>query len=336
MAGTWRTSAAWPLAGRTTASLTLGRSQHGDGELLRDDQLPGPQPHTVTVNSPPHIGHEAGHWWGDVAADQASLDKDCVVFDSAELPASVEILGAPELRVWTEPAPGAHLFARLEDVAPDGRVTLVTGAGTRLPGDGASPVEVELPLHWTSWRFPASHRIRIALSTALWPMFWPAIRTGPVIIRLGGLEPSALTLPVPPAEWGTDTAPPPGLPATAPSAGRSGAQPTRPEPVWELDESAEPVRFTWATTGSTQLDFATMTSRNQLEFSAGGSPVIEAAAVGEASMDVLLPGGTLRWTIRTHLRSSGERYHFTFRRLLTRGGAVIRQREWEYGLPRHQ
>lgn len=337
--GRWRSTTVWPPPGMTPARLTLTK-----GQLLSADSPPGwpngrdaaadtdgrPEPlRTITIESAPHIGHEVGHWWGDVAADQAPLDARCVVFDSAALPVTLDLLGAPELLLWVDPSPGTHLFARLEDVAPDGRVTLVTGAGTAVPDQGDGPVELRLPLHWTSWRFPATHRVRIALSTALWPMFWPAKHTAPLRIRLSGDDPSVLTLPIPPDDWGTASGPSP-VPAAQPSP-RPRA---RPEPVWELDQSAEAARFTWATTSATQLGFATMTSSQRLEFEVSAGPVVDASAAGLASIDVELPDRTLRWQVRSSLSSRGERYKFTFCRQLSKDGAVVRERFWEYGIPR--
>ena len=145
--GTWRRTTVWPVPDMHDARLVLS-----DGQLLATggesagDESPGddarsdmPPPHQAVINSPPWIGQEVGHWWGDLAADQAPLDSECLVFDSAPLQADVDILGSPTLRVRAEPSAGAHLFARLEDVAPDGRVTLVTGAGTAVPAMAPAP-----------------------------------------------------------------------------------------------------------------------------------------------------------------------------------------------------
>jgi hypothetical protein len=160
-------------------------------------------------------------------------------------------------------------------------------------------------------------------------MFWPAKHAAPLRIRLGGDDPSALTLPIPPDNWGTASGPP-QIPAAQPGPG----QWTRPEPVWELAQSAEAARFTWATTSAVHLGFATMTSSQRLEFEVSAGPVVDASAAGEASMDVELPDRTLRWHIRSSLTSRGERYSFIFRRRLSKDGEVIRERCWEYGIPR--
>ncbi len=332
--GAWRTTSQWPVPGLAEASLILKDGQLVSGEDLADqpDAAGGsaPDPHPLLIDSPPWIGSEVGHWWGDLAADQAPLDTDCAVFDSGPLPADIEILGRPALHMRVEPAPGSHLFARLEDVAADGRVTLVTGAGTAVPGHGTEPLDLELALHWTSWSFPAGHRIRISLSTALWPMFWPAIRTGPVRVWLGGPNPSHLMLPVPPRLWGTGEAPP-----AAPGADSLDSAWSRDtQPTWDLARDSEAARFTWATHGTVDLGFAAMTSSQQLVFTITGHPKVTASASGEASMDVQSEGRTLTWRIQTSLESSGDRYHYQFRRQLSRDGAMIRERCWDYGLPR--
>jgi uncharacterized protein len=340
--GTWRTSTSWPIPGMTATSLRLEEGTLTPFELSSaassasaaagDMAAAAAQPvRELVIDSPPWIGNEVGHWWGDLAADQAPLDADCAVFDSGQLDADVTVLGAPLARLWVKPTPGCHLFARLEDVAPDGRVTLVTGAGTSVPADGDGDQLTELALHWTSWSFPAGHRIRLALSTALWPMFWPASSSGPVTIRLGGAEASSLTLPVPPPEWGAASGPAGGQALTLPP-GSWG----RPEPRWELDRHADPARFTWATSGSTELEFATMTSSQQLIFTVTGGPDTEATASGEATMDIDSPGRSLSWQTQSSLRSSNGQYRYQFRRLLLDGGTVVRERTWEYGIPRRR
>ena len=222
--GSWRNLERWPLPGVTEARYRLGA-----GALLGAGAgASGEGSDEVVIDSPPWIGSEVGHWWGDVAADQATFDRDCTVFDSGELNETLETLGAPRLRARVRSPGGVHLYARLEDVAPDGSVTLVTGAGTALP---AGEADVELPLHWTSWRFAAGHQVRLGLSTALWPMFWPARRSGPLELSLAS---ATFTLPVPPAGWGTEGGPP----EVSGDGGElsSRASYLRPVPVWELQE----------------------------------------------------------------------------------------------------
>src|SRR4029450_11877297 len=81
----------------------------------------------------PTTGVEAGGpvmWWGDVAPDQRPTDAFSLVYDTPPLEEDVEILGLAKalLRVSAD-VPQIDWLARLNDVAPDGTVTQVTGAG---------------------------------------------------------------------------------------------------------------------------------------------------------------------------------------------------------------
>ncbi len=62
--------------------------------------------------------------------DQRPVDAFSLTYDSQVLTEDMAILGLPRvsLRVAAD-APLADWFVRLSDVAPDGRVTMVTGAG---------------------------------------------------------------------------------------------------------------------------------------------------------------------------------------------------------------
>ena len=78
----------------------------------------------------PSIGVEAGFWWGELLSDPRPVDAFSLVYDSAPLQDEVAILGRPHARLRASAtAPLADWFARLSDVAPDGTVTQITGAG---------------------------------------------------------------------------------------------------------------------------------------------------------------------------------------------------------------
>ena len=99
-------------------------------------------------------------------------------------------------------------MARLSDVAPDGTTTLITGAGLNgaqresdtdpkdLLPEKIYPLRIDM--HVTSWVFPSGHRIRIAISNALWPMLWPTPFPMTTVLALGGENASRLVLPVVP------------------------------------------------------------------------------------------------------------------------------------------
>ena len=76
----------------------------------------------------------------------------------------------------------AHWIVRLEDVDIDDQVWLVTGAALNgaqretpsayLEPNHVSPIHVQL--HFTTWTFLPGHRIRVAISNAMFPAFWPS------------------------------------------------------------------------------------------------------------------------------------------------------------------
>src|SRR5262249_57639367 len=107
-------------------------------------------------------------------------------------------------------------FARLSDVAPDGTVTQITGAGVNgaqresmsapqdLEPGKVYPLDIEM--HLTSWVFPKGHRVRVAISNAMWPMILPTPYSMTTALELGGSNGSRIVLPVVPSHG---DAPPP-------------------------------------------------------------------------------------------------------------------------------
>ena len=168
------------------------------GEWRREDGWPPrdvretvffPQPnHTLEKSAPtddvhqlkyiPSVGVESGFWWGELLSDPRPVDAFSLVYDSAPLKEELAILGRPRaLLQASATAPLADWFARLSDVAPDGTVTQITGAGINgaQRESMAEPRDLEpgkfyaldITMHLTSWVFPNGHRIRLAISNAL-------------------------------------------------------------------------------------------------------------------------------------------------------------------------
>jgi hypothetical protein len=98
--------------------------------------------------------------------------------------------------------PHLHVIARLSDVAPDGQVARVTyGVLNVTHRDGhehpqalepGHTYRVTLALNEAGHCFDVGHRVRIAISTAYWPIVWPA----PVAARVT-LMPGSSRLRVP-------------------------------------------------------------------------------------------------------------------------------------------
>src|ERR1700689_3147150 len=218
--GGWRREDVWPPKDAQASTLFF-QPNH----LLAESAA---ETDTHQLKYVPSIGVEAGFWWGELLSDVRPGDAFSLVYDSAALQADVAILGRPRaLLRASATAPLADWFARLSDVAPDGTVTQITGAGINgAQRDSMSePHDLEpgkvyaldIDMHLTSWVFPKGHRIRVAVSNALWPMMLPTPYSMTTSLELGGDHGSHLILPVVPVH----SAPVKPFPPPQPSDQRS-------------------------------------------------------------------------------------------------------------------
>jgi putative CocE/NonD family hydrolase len=200
--GRWITEPAWPSPNIEARVLFLNHDGLGD-QAAAETALRVCSPQTTGVAS----GAFCAMWMGpELPPDQREDDAGSLVFDSPPLEAAVEILGAPVIEVeLAVDCPQANLVARLCDVAPGGASSRVTFGVLNLSHrDGhENPQTLEpgkryrvcLQLDDAAHSFAPGHRIRLALSSAYWPLIWPSPE--PVTLTLfGGV--SRLELPLRP------------------------------------------------------------------------------------------------------------------------------------------
>ena len=201
--GRWVAEPAWPAPGKSECRFFLnpGRLADRPGEAL-----------DLAINSPQTTGVAGGEWcpYGlgglgpELPADQRVDDAHSLAFDSEPLAAPFEILGAPVTTLELESdQPVAQVTLRLCDVAPGGAVTRVTygvlnlthrdGHADPKPLEPGNRYRITLQLNDIGHRFAAAHRLRLAISTAYWPIIWPAPRAVSLKITAGL---SSLSLPV--------------------------------------------------------------------------------------------------------------------------------------------
>lgn len=343
--GEWRWEEGWPVARIRARTLYAGPSH----------ALGGTPPRNATnheLRFIPSSGIEVGGpvmWWGDLPPDQRPTDALSLVYESDPLDRDLEILGMPHaiLRASAD-SPLARWFARVGDVAPDGSVTLVAGAGFNGAHRGSSRnpkalapgrrVTLDVEMHFTSWVFPKGHRIRLAVSNAQWPMFWPTPYPMKTALHLGGREPTRLVLPVVPHAQRPRPRfkpPEPDLPLEGFSSLDGGTNSgygeiasihrnPRSGTTEVIATNASGMKYPWGTQRFTE----SITHETQDE-----RP--EATSVrGEHSSTVELPDRTLRWETRTTFRSDRENFHYTFLRRLLRDGQLVREKTWEETIPR--
>ena len=168
-----------------------------------------PQPGALSVRSPPWAGTGGGEWMGtgvpgERPTDQRMDDGLSLCFDTEPLAEPIEILGNPAVDlVLSSDRPQAQLAVRLCDVAPDGSSLRISYAVLNLahrdgseeprplvPGEAA---RVRIALKMCGHCVPAGHRLRLALSTACWPLVWPARDAATLTVACGD---GLLALPV--------------------------------------------------------------------------------------------------------------------------------------------
>jgi hypothetical protein len=151
----------------------------------------------------------AGEWCpygydSEMPLDQRAEDAGSLTFDSEPLVERLEILGAPEVTLeLAVDRPFAFIVVRLCDVAPGGASTRVTYSALNLrfrdgfaegrPVPVGEPLRVTVRLNDIGHAFVPGHRIRLAVSTAYWPVIWPSPAPVRLTLHTGG---SGLRLPV--------------------------------------------------------------------------------------------------------------------------------------------
>ncbi len=190
--GRWISVAGWPLADARTQVL------HLTGSGLAD--APDPAPSPIRISSPETAGWTAQTWCiygldADGALDQTGEAGLMTAFETAPLDDDIEVFGFPEVRAQVASTkPQANLAAVLSMVAPDGTARLVSFGVLNLthrashaapvPLPVGKPVDIRVQLNVIGQRIPAGYRLRLALSSAYWPMIWPSAEK-PVLALTG-------------------------------------------------------------------------------------------------------------------------------------------------------
>jgi putative CocE/NonD family hydrolase len=345
--GEWRWEDGWPIE-RIRERTLYPQPDHG---------LTEKEPHRDThrLRYAATTGVEAGGpvmWWGDAAHDQRPTDAFSLVYDTPPLDEELEILGLPRalLRVSAD-APRANWFVRLSDVAPDGTVTQVAGAGFNgthresaehpLALEPGKAFSLDIEMHFTSWVFPKGHRIRFAVNNAQWPMLWPTPHPMTTALELGGRKPTRLVLPVvPEGEWPKpaflEPAEDPMLPGfeTLDAGNVSGYG-----EISSIDRNpqARTTAVTARNAYGSRYPWGTGHFEEKIVHEAGDDHPEAASVRGEYRTTVELEDRTLVWESRMSFRSDMENFYYSYVRRLLQDGELVREKTWEDTIPRdHQ
>ena len=193
--GRWIAEPSWPPPGIKPRRLFLTDAG------LREASAPLT---ARAVCSAQTVGKCSGEWvpFGrgrDQARDQQDDDARSLVFETAPLDAPIEILGAPIVTLdVASDRPMANLVVRLCDVHPSGESLRVSyGVLNLTHRDGherpamlaaGERTRLHIQLNDAGSVFPAGHKVRLAITTAYWPMIWPSPQTATVQILAGTLD----------------------------------------------------------------------------------------------------------------------------------------------------
>ena len=345
--GYWRWEDGWPIA-RIKDQRMYPQDNHTLSQKTASNTV-----HQLKYT--PSIGIEAGGpvmWWGDVAHDQRPTDAFSLVYDTDPMASDTEILGLPRavLKVAAD-AKRANWFVRLSDVAPDGTVTQVAGAGfngthrnsARKPEDlvPGEMFDLEIEMHFTSWVFPKGHRIRFAVANAQWPMLWPTPYPMTSSLQLGGKNGSHVRVAIVPP--GKRPAPSFLPPVTSPDMPGyesldSGTSSGYGE-VSSVDRNPQTgeVTLTATNTGATRYPWGTETYRESIEHKTSDAHPENTSMTGRHRLEVTLPERVLLWEAELTFRSDLENFHYHYVRRVSENGEVVREKSWDEIIPRdHQ
>lgn len=335
--GKWRNEEAWPPKDLKSQTLFMSHPH----KLAAKESAPS----IDSLEYLPSSGIEAGLWWGDLTGDQKNYDAKSLVYDSESLETEIAILGFPELELHVAAsAKQANWFVRLSDLSPDGDVTLITGAGANSSQRNSSRnptytkagqiYSLTIPLHFTSWKFPKGHKVRIAISNALWPMIFPSPEAMHTSVFLGRGFSSKISLPVVPINNNSiphflDTEPSDSHPEIRSDDALWPG-------TWQIDKKEGLTKVLWRGKSLNEFPWGSEKNSDQLSYSIDDRTLFSSVR-GDAETEVHLKDGVIKWLAKLEFSGDKENFFYRLTRRLLKDKLLIRERTWEATVPRdHQ
>jgi len=295
----------------------------------------------------PSIGVEAGFWWGELLSDQRPADAFSLVYESTSLNEEIAIMGRPHaLLRASSTATLADWFARLSDVAPDGTVTQITGAGLSgaqrdsmsdpkdLEPGKVYPLDVEM--HLTTWVFPKGHRVRLSVSNSMWPMVWATPYNMTTTLSLGGDAGSRLVLPTVPLT-GIPAKVSPPQPAEERTDLHTYGFPWPGEWKLERDEGRQTSKVIWKGKEGSDYPWGKETDFENLTYEIADAHPEKMTVQGEAETTIALKDRVLVWRGHLSVTSDAKNFYYKYTRELLKDGTLVKTKTWEETVPRdHQ
>ncbi|MDH4572238.1 CocE/NonD family hydrolase [Salinicola acroporae] len=342
--GEWVRTSNWPAPTDEIETTILALSERGlnpDGELSGDRLIASP----LTAGS--LQGEYIPLWFGaDFPPDQRRDDGLSLTFDSEPYAEGLDILGQPTVTATIASAEACGQFhVRLCDVAPSGESALITygtlnlnlrdDAGRITPPIPGEPMDVRLPLDLIGYRLPRGHRLRLALSSASFPLIWSPQKRADLTLKAGN---PTLELPLCRAE----TIPMPFEPPES-------ATPCRVETL----RAGQPRRTIHEDVGSGEVTVTIEDDMGDMRFESHGLRVEQRAKEVYSShpTDATRTRADIEWvyrasreqgegrfsvevTSRYHLHCDETTFYLSAEQRAFEGETLISDRSWEREIPR--
>jgi putative CocE/NonD family hydrolase len=288
-------------------------------------------------------GMAAGGWWGELTGNMSTDDTASMVFDTEPLADPVEIIGMPEISLAVAAdAPLYHWTIRLEDVWPDGNVSLVSGVLINpthrisrdnpeylVPGQNFT---LNSRIHYTTWTFRPGHRIRLAISNAQFPMAWPTPYNGNTTIFLG--PGSWITLPVIPHGVMNKVC---VIPPPEPRKSRTDAEylnsTMNNSPTYYNPVTGDAV-YTQETDDTWRIQDRIFRTKEHYVWNVNDNEPANASFFAEKTDIFTLPERELILEAGCNLISNKTLFNLSFTRRLTENKVVIAEKTWNEKIPR--
>jgi hypothetical protein len=285
-------------------------------------------------------------WWGNRVGDMSADDALSLTYDTKPMSKPLQIIGSPSVKVKVQSTSAkAKWTLRLEDVAPDGKVSLVTGAlfHPAQAKDRLNPAwpaadtvyEVDVPLHFTTWTFKPGHKVRLAIANAQFPMAWPSPEAMVGTVFSSGGE-SSLTLPVVPYMGGSK----PHLPRVAdklPSPDSESIDfPGKPEEktVNHVNKMTGQQSHTIIANSAYRIRQRKYFIETRSTWATFDKEPWHSSYVGVAQNTIVSQGKNLRLRTRISVTSNQGNFYVTVLRTVFQNGRVVRRRRFSETIAR--
>ncbi|MEO1929647.1 MAG: hypothetical protein ABGX51_04670, partial [Gammaproteobacteria bacterium] len=197
---------------------------------------------------------------------------------------------------------------------------------------------LNIQLHFTSWIFNEGHKIRVAISNAMWPMLWPSPLPVKTLLEIGGANGAYIELPIMPS--GKIKTPEFEQPSIGPKlkgyevldAGNVTGYAAINSIQHDPDTGEE---FGIATnTGATQYPWGIERFEEEIEHRTSDKNPAYTSVVGRYKITEELKDRTLDFEQNVEFRSDPENFYLSFHRWVSINGELYKEKVWQEVIPR--